>query len=360
MKKNINNIFITGDMLRLNALGQPAQDANIRWLYYLLKPSLEYIVDIPIRDFLFGNHQYGFAASIYRHHGLPQTQDSWAKLYSIIPDTRILALIWTTFSESLIISFELPEIIRKGLVLLDIPFVDFTIHPVRFLDDLILGIRSNILGIKSIFQDLVISEAEMRIGAGAALATLSRIPRLQECQGENLALFAGQQNGDKVLIKGKRFINIDDVFEQLSEMTQRHELILVKSHPYEKNNAIIAALIGLFPNTKMVDYNFYHIISHKSISHVYSISSSTSIEAAWLGKYGVHLWKYPFIFSDRNISMDSLYLSIKPYILKTSIWSSLFSILNIQTHNVKPIFIEHGRSWARKSLRNFWGAEIFE
>ncbi|MGZ8216588.1 hypothetical protein [Methylomagnum sp.] len=356
----IKKILVTGDILRVNEQGKPTQTININWLYHLVRPSLELLSGLPISPVALSGDGACLAKQLYSINRLPLGLNSWVKLFNKRPNAREQALIHEVFQDSLVVSFELPEIIRMGLEELEIPYVDFTIHPVRFMDDLVFGLRSNIVGLAGEMLDSVVYEEEMHVAAGVALASLSRLPRIKECEeGDDLALFACQTTDDKVLIKNGRLTLAEDFLDDFAELSAAHSKILVKPHPYAKQNNVVIALTRLFPNTELIDANFYHLLSHDSISHVYSLTSSTSIEAAYFGKIGVHLGNYPYAFSDEN-GYGGHYLTIRPEIYAPKFWRSVLSKINVNVNAVRQITLPPERSRMRRSLRNFWGADIFE
>lgn len=356
----IERILITGDILRVTQDGRPTQTVNINWLYNLIRPSLEMLSNLPVSALTFKGKGNCLAAEVYSINRLPVQLSSWVKLFNKRPNARELALLYQAFESSLVIGFELPEMLKMGLEELDIPYVDFTIHPVRFMDDLIFGLRTNIPGLEDGLRDWVVYDEEMHVAAGVALASLSRLPRINECEDtDNIGLFACQTNDDKVLIKGGALTKAEDYLDEFAEMSSRHSKILVKPHPYAPQNNVVLALTRLFPNTEVIDANFYHLLSHEKISHVYSLTSSTSIEAAYFGKVGVHLGDYPYAFSDQN-GIGGHYLTIRPEIYVPKFWQSVISKLGIHTNTVRQITLPMERSRMRRSLRNFWGADIFE
>lgn len=356
----IKKILITGDILRVTEGGKPTQTININWLYHLIRPSLEMLCKLPVSAVTFKGDANCLATGLYSINRLPMQLSSWVKLFNKWPNAREQALLYQVFQDSLVVGFEIPEIIKMGFEELDIPYVDFTIHPVRFMDDLIFGLRSNIADLGDGLRDWMVCDEEMHVAAGIALASLSRLPRIKECEGsDNIALFACQTNDDKVLIRNGALTKAEDFLDEFAEMSSLHSKILVKPHPYAPQNNVALALTRLFPNTELIDANFYHLLSHDKVTHVYSLTSSTSIEAAYFGKVGVHLGNYPYAFSDQN-GYGGHYLTIRPEIYVPKFWQSVISKVGINMNSIRQITLPVERSRMRRSLRNFWGADIFE
>lgn len=358
----IKKILVTGDFLRQrqNQAGTSSQKGNIKWIYHMIKPALSMLSNHPISPIVFTGNNTCVGSKIFALNKLPVTFESWVGLYYKDPSPQELAVIQDTFQDALVISFEMPELVKKAFDVLDIPYIDVTIHPARFMDDLLFGLRSNIAGVSDKLVPWIVYEEEIQISAGMALATLQRLPRIKTCEDtENIALFAGQTTDDRVLIHNGQLINVDDFMERFSELSSLHEKILVKPHPMAKENPFMLALTRLFPNTEIIDGNFYHIMSHENITHVYSLTSSTSIEAAYMGKIGVHLTKYPFCFSDKT-AYGGAYLTIKPHFYLPSFWEKILSCVGHTSLPVRNINIPESRSRIRMSMRSYWGADIFE
>lgn len=358
----VKRIVFTGDIFRAsqnnNRLG--VQRVNIEWLYQLIRPSLEMLSNLTVQPLYYMGGQNCLATRLYKAKGLDLSFESWVSLYESQPSYRDLAIFHEQLGDALVIGFELPEFFRQALDTLDIPYVDFTIHPVRFMDDLIFGVRSNVGGLAEALQEWLVREDEIRVHAALARASLVRLPPVPQCISvENAALFCGQTTDDKVLIRNGRLMQAEDFLPQLTEMCRRHERVFVKPHPFSPNNPAILTLTRLFPNTEVVDANFYHLLAHDCITNVYSISSSASIEAAYFEKQGQHLSRYPYVFTDFNAS-GGAYLAINSEIYSQKFWAQIIHLLNIPCSRSQLIEVKKVPSRMRRSLRSFWGADIFE
>lgn len=360
MMQTVKKIIITGDFMRQNVQGGSSQNINIRWLYNLLHPILGILTHLPIKPIYFDGDQNCLGTKLYQSNHMEINFESWVSLYEKEPTERDLAYMYDRMNDSLVISFELSEFVRKGLDRLRIPYIDFTVHPARFMDDLLFGVRTNLMDLTDALQEWIVSEEEIFVGAGLALSTLGRLPKLKVCENpEPIALFAAQSTDDKVLIRNGRLMQGEDFLDSFSDMSKKHDQILVKPHPYVKVNPVITALTRLFPNTKETDANFYHLLVHDTISHVYSFTSSTSYEASYLGKQGIHLAPYPYTFTDTN-GVGGHYLQIHPQLYLPQFWEKILRLAGMEVKPYRPVHLAPDRNRMRRSLRNFWGADIFE
>lgn len=349
----IKRIVVAGDILR-----HESQNVNIRWLHHLVGPALGMLTELPVEALLHQRVPGNLAIEIYRLGGRQMCLRNWVGLYEQAPSATELACIRQSFQDALVVSYELPEFLRGGLSSLGIPYIDLTIHPVRFLEDVAFGVRSNVSGLGACLRDWVLTEEEVRIGAAWAMSTLARIPPPPECaKADDWAVFACQTGDDKVLIREGGLMQPSDFLETFAAMSARHERILVKPHPMARSNPS-RLLKRLFPNFEEIDANFYHLMAQDGISHVYSITSSTSVEAPYFGKTGEHFAPYPYVFSQDGLT-EREYLQIRPAIHLPQFWAPLLSGVGIASRTPPPVDATLWPNRMRRSLRASWGADIF-
>ena len=356
MPNKYSRIVVTGDIFRSNEIGNGSQDININWLHAALKPCLNLATSLPIEKELFSQQDASLTKCGYQMLDEEISLYSWAKLFKTQHfDREFLMSVWHSFRNSIVVAFELPENLRFALDILNIPFVDIIIHPVRFLDDIIFGIRSNNREISQRLCQYVISDESILIQAGIVLASVSRLGRIN-IPGR-AALFAGQTTDDKVLIDNGSFYKVGDFLEQLSEVANTYDTLVIKAHPYSSDPFEATSISRLFENCIVVDNNFYFLMSHENIESVYSISSSTSIEAKYLGKQGYHLANYPFRFTeefnDAEFKLGSFF-TVDDAIFSADFWRNILDPI-LPTSALTGVRIPKKPNRIRTSLRSFWG-----
>lgn len=355
---SIKKIIVTGDFLRIDAYGAFCQRSNIAWLYHLIQPLLRELArNIPIEMFSPENREKtaSFIVSYYAATGLDPALDNWIRLYGRSPNMRQMALLELAFADSFVIGFELAPAITKALTYMGAPWIDFAIHPARFLPDLAFGARSNIPGLKKALFPWRLTDSSIRVAGGYALARLVRFPRLPECEsGKNIAIFTCQTAHDRVLIKDGRMDVIENHLEAIKNILSKHDRILIKPHPSEPSSHPELLLDHLVPDATVTTNNFYHLVSHDNVTSVYSVASSTTFEARWLGKNGVHLGSYPFVFSESEISTEH-YLAFSGGIYQQNFWRNILDALHIPARSAG---ISEYNINLRQSLNEWWGADI--
>ena len=342
MQTSYKQIKLTGDIFRVSYRQRPTQDGNIKWLYHALKNPLELSNSLPVETQLYSKQDISLVSSGYRMINENISMEGWPKLfYHNDFSEEFLQQVWLNFKNSIVIVFELPELLKLALDSLNIPFIDIIIHPVRFLDDIVFGIRSN--------------HREVSQLAGLVMASMNRLKRLK-IPGK-AALFAGQTTDDKVLINDGKFYNVSDFLEQFREIAASYDTLIIKSHPYSRDPFEAVSISRLFNNCITVKDNFYYLMSHENIEAVYSISSSTSIEAKYLGKQGHHLAKYPFRFTEDNNEAEfqlGSFFTVDDVIFSADFWRKVLSPL-VSTTPTTGIKLAKKPNRIRTSLRSFWG-----
>ncbi len=356
MQTNYKDIKFTGDIFRVSYRQRPTQDGNIKWLYHALKNPLKLASSLPIETHLFSKQDISLVSSGYRMINENISMEGWPRLfYHDDFSEEFLQQIWLNFRNSIIIAFELPELLKSALDRLNIPYIDIIIHPIRFLDDIVFGIRSNNREISQLLHSYLIPEESILIQAGIVMASMNRLKRLK-IPGK-AALFAGQTTDDKVLINNGKFHNVSDFLDELGQVADSYDTLIIKSHPYSLDPFEAISISRLFNNCITVADNFYYLMSHDNIEAVYSISSSTSIEAQYLGKEGFHFGKYPFRFTeDINEGEFQLgsFFTVDDVIFSADFWRKILAPL-VTTTPLTGIKLPKKPNRIRTSLRSFWG-----
>ena len=356
MQNNYRQIKFTGDIFRVSYRQRPTQDGNIKWLYHALKNPLELATSLPIEMELYSKEDISLVSSGYRMIGENISMEAWPRLfYHDDLSEEFLQQVWLSFRNSIVVAFELPELLKSALDRLNIPYIDIIIHPVRFLDDLVFGIRSNSREVAELLHTYLVPDETILIQAGLVIASMNRLKRLK-IPGK-AAFFAGQTTDDKVLINQGKFHNVSDFLEQFEKIAASYDTIVIKSHPYTRDPFEAISISRLFNNCITVTDNFYYLMSHDNIEAVYSISSSTSIEARYLGKKGYHLANYPFKFTeDFNEAEFQLgsFFTIDDVIFSADFWRKILTPL-VSTTPTTGIKLPKKPNRIRTSLRSFWG-----
>jgi hypothetical protein len=354
-----SRVVFTGDFLRPNVAGtRPTQHYNIRWLHNLLSTPIAQALPMPQNVFSWGadNVRDGKLTqadveNIYRALGLPTDIRSWATIFGLgkLPE-RVEALFYHWLRDSLVVAFELPPYLENFLTRHNLPFISATVHPVRFLDDIFLGFRTNIPEIQDALFSHAIDENYIHMMAGVQKASASRLFREQV--KPNSALFIMQTWYDQTQICDSRFIDMAIYLEEVAALAAQHAELLVKEHPLDPNPST-AMLMSRVPNARRVSANVYSYLSLPEIKTVMTLSSSVGVEAPYFGVQTHFLLRDPV---RRCINADddrSDYIGIQSAFLNPDFWREILSPLGPVTP-VDGITVPFKPNRLRISMRSFW------
>ncbi len=355
----IRRVVFTGDFLRpSNAAIRPTQHHNIRWLHNLVGGQVAMATGLPqsvvswgaasVAD---GRLTQADVKTIYADFGMPIDIQSWAAIYGLdqLP-SRFEALLDHFFSDSLVIGFELPPYLTHYLERRGIPYVCGTIHPVRFLDDIFLGIRSNVPALQQTLFDQRIDEAYIHAMAGVQRASAARA--FQEPLPENSALFLMQTWYDQSQLRNGRFIDIAEFLDQIADLAKRHTTFLVKEHPLAPNPGTVL-LRARIPNLRMVTGNVYGYLSLPEIRTIGTVSSSVGVEAGYFGVKAEFLLGSPVKRRLKAEDPADGYSGILDAFLAPDFWRRLLAPL---TEVTAPdgIAVPFKPNRLRTAMRSFW------
>ncbi len=359
----IDKLIITGDMLRPTEDNlRSSQRININWLYHILKFPLSASTSLDIEVLNWENKQGAFDSkkfySLNNHKSMPK---DWIELYHSENYTEeSLSYLQSFFENTLVIGFELPEIFMKMFDELNIVYIDLIIHPVRYLDDIFFGMRTNNELIFQKLKQYQLHSQVFSIYAGVHHASVSRMPKKIRLE-KGSALFAGQVEIDKSLIENGHILSLLDFQEKFTEVSKRYKKIYFKKHPYAQGNKEVNTFLQQFSNVEFIDENFYYLLGQEEIEAVYSISSSTVLEAKYWGKESDYFHKNPFnLLEDKDTHFNNTaYIPVYDKFLLPSFWSDIFTDV-LETHDIPHIELPVKPNRLRNALQNYWGYNFLD
>jgi len=283
---SIKKIIITGDILRpeprSNKLGN--QDPNINWFYHLFAFFIKKITsDIPVyklsstikRKTMFDVELF------YQLNGLEPSIESWVKLfYTSKVRKEAEEYFFEFFNNSLVIGYELPKIFIYLMQKLDINYIEFIIHPARFLDDIFFGVKSNDKSVNEKLAGFSLGEDNIYAMAHIHKAALARFK--DKGIEKNSALLVGQTKVDRSLIEKGKILSLFDYKGEINKIRETYRTIYFKPHPYASNNNEIIKYLKTI-KVKIINENIYYLICQDNIKSIYAISSSVIEESKYFG-----------------------------------------------------------------------------
>ena len=338
----VNKIVFTGDIFRPDKRGLSHQAVNIRWLYNFFKPYVRAVLPNILMSRV--SWEEGFMlepSEFYIELGKELSQESWASLFEYKGASKFLdSLTEKYFCNSFVIGFEIPPVIINRLEIYGIPYLDISIAPIRFLDDLCFEMKSNITRIKDVLSKSSLSHYYITCSAGSVKAQISRE---KEISHQKVGLVVGQTVGDKSLIKNGKFLTFENFIKELSCFVDSHEKVYYKPHPYDDGNFLSKKILEE-KNIEIIDVNIYRLLSQEKLKSVCGISSSCLYEAPFFDVEAV------FFGAAREIG-PIIYHNIFSF----DFWEQLFSAIGLAALHIEDYSPTPNANTLRVSLNEFWG-----
>lgn len=323
----VKKIVFSGDLLRIedvaaNRFKNP-QLNNINWIHALFSDFLTSAFPNAEVEILTGDKgkENSIRWSVYDALQLPLETRSWAAIYR---DTEVVSpmlanLLGDKYQNSVWVTFEAPPYLIDALNRLGATYIDFSIHPVRFLPDYYFGVRSNNADIQARLSALEFPDDIIYDFARLSKAKTIRSVR-REVPAENV-LFLGQMGADSSLITDGRMASVDDVTAALRTLTVMHDIVYYKAHPHFKQIDALKEVVQSIPKCQWIDINVYDALGLSAFSSFATLSSGSHNEAKYFGKQSKRFLSNPNLF-DR--ATENSYTPIYSAYIARQFWQYLF------------------------------------
>ncbi|WP_373355210.1 hypothetical protein [Pseudoroseicyclus sp. CXY001] len=354
----IRRILITGDIFRPTGSFDSSQKLNIRWLAGLVQAQIGIASGLEISSLLVEDVSSSLTA-LYSAANLSPSLDTWAQIYERLPDAMADRLR-PHFAGALVVGFELPPGLRRLLDEIGTPYIDIVLHPVRYMQDLLLGFASNSDEIQTVLDGFSMSEGQARLETAPirAFAGRSQHPELSH----GTLLFIGQMSEDRSMISNGRFLRPKEYMRSLIqklEIMSETRTIAVKLHPMERNQTVLRELRRLGFEVLETSVSTYTLLASDRISSVFSVSSSVCEEARLFDKsadYGLGP-STPVRYRE-TLRTGIGHVSIYNHYMSTDFWRKcLASHLEVTEFDGFPPV--SAPNLLRSTLRCYWGYEDF-
>jgi glycosyltransferase involved in cell wall biosynthesis len=253
----ITRVVFIGDLCRGD------QASNVARIERLFSPVLK---------------QYGVALSTYvteinRNTVFDEWIESWQRSLSSSCNPALEAV---DFEQAAVVGFEIPERDLQYLDQQGVPWVNFAIHPIRFLDDLYFEVST------SFAHNLQEHEASIGLMDLCVQALRTRYSADTINHPNTLAIF-GQTPIDKSVYFDGQFHRLDSYLSRLDELVQRHDRVLFKPHPYLTDTEVDRLICERYDATLSTGSDVYELFITAGITTACAISSSVITEAPYFG-----------------------------------------------------------------------------
>ncbi len=346
------SIVVTGDCLRPYADGSlDGSNDQIRWLHRLIEHQLLLATGLRPRRLILDQNAGIDAHDFYRRHGIVDRLNGWASLYDGATLRRELAGLYEPHvRDSVVVGFELPPYLRQVLSDLRVPYVDLWIHPIRFLDDLVFGVRASDPTADAAIRRQAIGEDEVWMTAGLRRATVATGPR--SYLEPETTLYVAQARMDKSQVRNGRFVDVGAFDDELRRLMAAPGPWLVKPHPYDPDHPLTSRIRELRPQARTVTDNAYHLLAQDEITRVVSLNSSSAIEARYFGKAVTML--IPPVIEVGYRNGGGPYWTLDHRILDPDFWRQVLAPI-VATTPQDGYRLTPKPNRFRTSLHSFWG-----
>lgn len=338
----MRKIIVTGDLFRVCPVSYlPNQRKNILFFYHLLSSTLfedMKIFEIKLPEESFEHEKF------YNLFGQKPSEIGWSSIYETEKfSTSILSMLDEVFTTELVVGYELPTILKNYFEHRNITYFDFSIHPVRFLDDLLFSIESNCENFNTKINKYKVDDRLFY--KFASLHKAKMVSKSTNKTKNNSALIIGQTEVDKSLIKNGKCLNLMDFIEKIKEIKTKYSTVYFKPHPYSRKKRILNEIKKL---GVVVTYeNIYKLLTDQNIEMVAGISSSVLYEAKFFNKE-VNYFLNPKQSYDCAIDFDTF--------TDSEFWSDLLDI-KLET---KQILVNKKPNRIRDIIGMYWGYDYLE
>lgn len=344
-------IIITGDIFRVSrdeSFGN--QTTNIRWLHALLRyPIAASTGDSP--DCLVYENAPIRGEDAYALLGQPPSLAAWAELYARMPD-ELARRYAAAFTGKTVVGFELSDAMCRALSAGGIPYLDISIHPVRFLDDLLFAVRTNVPAIGAQLSSHAVSESLCYTQAGI-MSALFAVRR--RGTGQRRSLFAAQTHDDRSLFRDNAVLTQDWIAGELTRHLPPDTNLLFKHHPLQRSDYVLNRIGAHVASVAETTDSVYATISDPDIETVYTVSSSVGTEAKYFGKNVVYLHQPIMepVYRGQAASEGAFY-SLGHNLLAADTWRSLLAgIMPVTPPDGEKVVLRPDA--LRAALGNDWG-----
>lgn len=349
-------VIFTGDLLRPHDHGGQSgkQNGNIRMISRLLRTQIERATGLAPEVLLSGPDAFD-PWNIYAAAGRPCSVDAWGEIYHRETATAHAEdYVHAHFGGALTIGFEMNAHILAMLDRIGAPYIDIVLHPVRFHDDIVFAFRSNAPEIRERLAQYLLPDDVFYARAGLIHAGL--VFEKPAAPEDVRTIFMGQTKDDKTLIQNGRIVDFSRYADRIrAEFLKPGGRVGLKPHPLYHSDFGLTACGAPFHQIHVTRENFYRLVGSEHVETIVSVSSSTSLEARYFGKRGVHLGAYPFDFADGASALsDESYLAVEGAFLAPGFWSYVLGAGPVRS-TPPEIGFKAPPNALRLALRAFWG-----
>lgn len=286
----IEKIIFTGDYFR------PEQEINIEALSHVFEPLIK----------TFGLYKEYYISDINKRNSNDENITEWKNSflnYHFSPNINKL-------KNSIVFGFEMSDNELELYSKLKIPWINFGINPLRFLDDLYFSIKTNM---NLDFSSFEASEATISL---CLKNIYSRYKNKSKCYGDAL-LIIGQTPFDKSVLINNDFKSLKDYSNEIDLIAKDYETVLYKPHPHQSCELIDKYILERYNAKLLSNENIYSLFINNPQIKICGINSSVLFEAK--------CFNLNVSFLERSKSKFDKAINYKLLIYENNFWEKVFN-----------------------------------
>lgn len=205
---------------------------------------------------------------------------AWEKTLMVYPECALESM---DLRDCAVIGFEVPDAELKYLSGKNVPWINFCIHPLRFLDDLYFDVASS----------FSFNMEGMVASSGLIEVCVNRFKKYKGIRNgafiPKTLLIAGQDSVDRSIYFDGKFCQIDDYLRELDSLVGDFDRVLYKPHPAHRSQRVAEILGSRYGAIECAELNIYDLLANQDVDAVCAISSSVLTEAPFFGVKSIFL-----------------------------------------------------------------------
>ncbi len=285
-------------------------------------------------------------------------QDVWVENFNNpVLGSRFLEKLGAPKKKTIFIGFETPEYLYKPLVDQGYIFLDFNLHPYRFLDDFLFGIKTGTRAVRPLLAARAMDDVTIRMFVGLRRATIQRFfpPDIPE----GSTLFVGQTDQDRSLIDVKtgKAITWEANARRVAAIVKQSSSSILRPHPFP-GRSFVGFFGTHYPDLPFRYENIYGWLADPRIHHVVGLTSSALYEAEVFGKKVTFLGRRPLNTRDPR-ALDYLFPIEAKDVLSVGFWADFAQSLGL-SHARGEQAIPAEKNRLRTTFNLFYGYNYLE
>ncbi|WP_050525136.1 glycosyltransferase family 4 protein [Pseudorhodobacter ferrugineus] len=247
-----------------------------------LGPALLDVFGQPPEAALWGPDGNVPTEAVYAAENLDPSTAGWRKIYARTPSDEAVSLLAPLLKGALLIGFELSPYQKKICDALDVPYISYAIHPLRFMSDYVFMVDSNFVTVSDLAA-FEIATGDIKFAAQLKQAEVAAMPGPRLKAGS--AVLFGQVDVDAALLDPwGSFLSLQDHPQALDALFSQHETVYFKPHPYQNAASAQVQFLNRYGNVAFLTTNPYKLLAAPEIAVVSAITSSVLSEALLFNK----------------------------------------------------------------------------